>query len=296
MRETGYVGYKGKKPCVLTLALLSLLLLLSACPALGLTEVSELEPSGKTGGGLLSGFVGGNWEDLQNALIEARKNGETEITLKLDSGTFQDLTETDHLWYYIARAGVQSAGCSYWQDGRVRLTDISWWPWPMYLVHSREDFTEAVLKQKSKKGQTFGMLPDEALFHELMDDDRMRDRLEYRSGLTGYESLYYSKTECSIWYPDPVIEDVVYLEVSGPAACAEALREAISENPGVRIVLAVDSLTYTELSRDKELKDNVLSAAGLRGGYQSNDKSWVYVFPAGGEACYPGFLIAETVR
>ncbi len=263
------------------------LLYLSVCPAVAVTEVSALE---------LSGSSGGTWTDLQDALINARRKGKTEITVRLDTSTFREFCDTEHIWYYAARAGVRNAGCTYWSDRRIRLANIEWWPWPMYLVHSREDFMEAVRLQKGRKDQTFGLLPDEELFREILGDDLMRDRLEYQSGLTGYETMYYHENECALWYPEPRIEETVYLEVSGLAACTEALRETVCVNPSARVVLAMDGLTYEMLTNNDSLNDYMLSAAGLCGGYQSNARAQVYLFPASEEVCYPGFLIAEAVR
>ncbi len=285
-----------RKRMILGMVFMLVMLLFSVCPCAAVTEVSSLEPSGSTGWGLLTGITGGNWTGFQDALIEARKEGETEVTFKLDTVAYQDFTDTDHIWYYAARAGIRSAECTYWSDRRVRLSDIEWWPWPMYLVHSREDFMEAVRLQKDRKDGTFGLLPDEELFRELLEDDLMRDRLEYQSGLTGYETVYYGENECAFWYPDYRIEETVYIEVSGLSACADALRKTVYENPHARIVLAMDSQTYEKLAHDDSLNDDVLSAAGLCGGYQSSDRARTYVFPVAEEACYPGFLIAEAVR
>lgn len=270
------------------------LLLFFACPVSAVTEVSGLEPSGNAAGTLETRFLGGNWDTLQNALIEARKNGETEVTVKLNHDTYRDFADSDHIWYYAARAGVQNADCTYWSDRRVRLSNISWWPRPMYLVRSREEYIEAVRLQKS--GRDFGVLPDEGLFAELLEDDRTRDRLEYRGGLTGYENLYYGEDTCAIWYTEPTVEETVYLEVSGFAEAARALRETVCGHPRARIVLALDDTSYERLNREEDLRDDVLSMAGFCSGYRSNDRARAFIFPVAEEACYPGFLIAEFVR
>ena len=275
--------------------LLTALLILLCRPAGAVTEVSALRPGGSAGQSLTARLLGGNWDDLTDALLEARQSGKTEVTLKLNGETFKDYRETGHVWYYAARAGLKSASCSYWDDGRIRLTEFEWWPWPMYLVHSQEDFLEALAERKNASGETFGLLPDEELFRSLMDDGRTMTRLEYRGGMTGYGNLYYNDNSCSVWFIEPTLEETVYLEASGPAACVEALLGA-GRRIAARPVLAMDGAAYARLSADDDLRGSVLGMGGINSSYRTSDEAQTYLFPAAREAFYPGFVIAQAVR
>ena len=284
----------GKRVFLVLLLLAAGLMMGSACPARAVTEVRETEPSGSAG--FLSGLMGVDWDGFTDAVIRARRNGEEEISVRLNGETFRDFLASGHLWYHAARAGLRTADCTYWEDGRVLLKDPEWWPWPMYLVHQEEDFTEAVRQRKGLDGETFGVLPDEALFRKLMGDERARNLLEYRSGLTDYKTMYYGEDECSFWYSAPRVGETVLVEASGLSDCARVLRETLCLNPAAGTVLAPDSATYRRLDADSSLCDDVFSAAGLCGSFHSNDQAEVYIFPPAEESCYPGFLIAESVR
>ena len=283
-----------KRVFLVLLVLAAGLMLGSVCPACAVTEVRETEPSGKSG--FLSGLLGTDWDGFTDAVIRARRNGETEFTVRLDRETYLDFLDSGHLWYHAARAGLRTADCTYWEDGRVRLKDLDWWPWPMYLAHSEEEFTEAIRLRKGLDGETFGILPDEALFQELLADGRTRGLLEYRGGLVDYESMYYGEDECALWFPGPKIAETVVAEASGISDCADVLRGTLCLRPEAFTVLAADSPTYERLSGDDGLCDDVFSAAGLRGSFHTDDEAQAYIFSPAAEVCYPGFVIAESVR
>lgn len=270
-----------------------LLLLLLCCvsrPVRAATDVLDLRPSG----GSAAFSSGGDWEGLKNALIEARTSGKTEVAFRLNGDTFSDFLKNSALWYHAARAGLKNASCVYWDDGRISLTELEWWPWPMYLVHSMEDVVDALREQKDGSGRTFGFLPDRDLYQALAENGQQTVRTRYRAGLTGYETMYYDDGRCALWYVGPVLEDTVYLEASGPASCVEALRGAALS--GARIVLQPDRETYARLSRDDDLRGRVFGSAGLRSSFQNVESAGLYLFPVPSGAFYPGFMIAELVR
>ena len=160
--------------------------------AFAVPEVSEQEPkaSQELWGGLFSRIAGTDWDGLKNAVLEARRDGKTSVTVLLNEETFREFTETQRLWYHAGQAGVMDAECSYRPGGRIWLNNIQWWPWPMYLVESREEFAQAV--QQAESAHTFGMLLNETLYGELLGNDRERNRLECLSGLVDYSDMYYS--------------------------------------------------------------------------------------------------------
>lgn len=264
--------------------------------AFAVPEVSEQEPqaSQELWGGLFSRIAGTDWDGLKNAVLEARRDGKTSVTVLLNEETFQEFTETQRLWYYAGQAGVMDAECSYRPGGRIWLNNIQWWPWPMYLVESREEFAQAV--QQAESAHTFGMLLNETLYGELIGNDRERNRLECLSGLIDYSDMYYSDDHCAVWYMEPETAEVTPLEAEGVGGSVRVLQEALLGEPRGKIVLAVDDATYAALERDANLMDKVMSAAGLLCPYDAYDQAKVFVFPPAEEACYPGMRIAQAVR
>ena len=199
------------------LFLVAALAVFCAGSAFAVPEVSEQEPkaSQELWGGLFSRIAGTDWDGLKNAVLEARRDGKTSVTVLLNEETFREFTETQRLWYHAGQAGVMDAECSYRPGGRIWLNNIQWWPWPMYLVESREEFAQAV--QQAESAHTFGMLLNETLYGELLGNDRERNRLECLSGLVDYSDMYYSDDHCAVWYLEPETAEVTPLEAEGVA-------------------------------------------------------------------------------
>lgn len=285
-----------KKRLGLTLFVLLFLALFSA-PALGaVTEVTQRESAMTSLRRIMIQIPGGNWDDLENLLVEAVQAGETEMNMKLTSDTFMEFLDTDLFWYHAARAGIMDADCSYSDGGWISVKNFKKWPCPMYLVHTREDFSQAISLRRDRSGEDFGVLPDEELFRAFLSDAGAMNRLEYDAGMYRYENCVYNEGQCVFRYLKPDLGEVFVRDVNGLEACIGAVREAAGGTARA-VVLVMDGDTLRRLTASPALQDDFLCTAGFgSGGYWQDEAAGALVFPVTEETFMPGFRIAETVR